>query len=253
VLLTGLNLAAWAQLSRQLQTPAAVAGYSVGELAGFDTAAGVLDASTALALASTRACAMDRCARSTPGGLLAVSGMASARIERVCVESGAAIAIENDSHAVVLGGPHAALESAERTAQAVGAKCIRLVVGVASHTPWMQAAASEFALALSTLPLRAPRAPLFSNVADRITSGAGHRGTGTADRTHGALERLHGPHSHASGRPRTHSPGYKPKFVLVPDSRPSIRQARAWECSLFQRRGMSPRLHAIDSVRPTLR
>lgn len=169
-LLTGLNLAAWAQLSRLLSPPAAVAGYSVGELASF-AAAGVFDARTALALAGTRARAMDRCAHAAPGGLLAVSGLAPAQIERLCAESGSAIAIDNDSHAVVLGGPHSALESAQRAAEAAGAQCTRLKVNVASHTPWMQAAADEFALALSTLPLQAPRVHLFSNAADRITSG----------------------------------------------------------------------------------
>lgn len=171
VLLTGLNLAAWMQLSRSLPPPAAVAGYSVGELASF-AAADVFDARIALALAGTRARAMDRCAAEAPGGLLAVSGLPQARIERLCAESGAAIAIDNDSHAVVLGGPHAVLDVAARVAQAAGAHCTRLKVDVASHTPWMQAAVDEFAQALSTLSLRVPRLPLFSNAADRITNGA---------------------------------------------------------------------------------
>ena len=171
VLLTGLSLAAWAQLSRSLPPPAAVAGYSVGELASF-AAAGVFDARTALALADTRARAMDRCAAAAPGGLLAVSGLREAQIERLCAESGAVLAIDNDSHAIVLGGSHAALDAAARAAQAAGAHCTRLKVDVASHTPWMQAAVEEFAQALSTLPLRVPRVPLFSNAADRITSGA---------------------------------------------------------------------------------
>jgi [acyl-carrier-protein] S-malonyltransferase len=169
-LLTGLNLAAWAQLSPSLQAPAAVAGYSVGELASF-AAAGVFDARTALALAGTRAQAMDRCADAAPGGLLAVSGVAPAQIEHLRAESGCAIAIDNDSHAVVLGGTLEALQAAERTAQAAGASAIRLQVNVASHTPWMQAAADEFLLALSALPLRAPGVPLFSNTGDRISSG----------------------------------------------------------------------------------
>jgi [acyl-carrier-protein] S-malonyltransferase len=170
VLLTGLNLAAWAQLSRGLPTPAAVAGYSVGELASF-SAAGVFDASTAIALAGIRARAMDRCAAAAPGGLLAVSGMAPAQVERLCAETGVALALENGSHAVVLGGPHAALEATWLQAVAAGAQCTRLKVDVASHTPWMQAAADEFELALSTLPLRAPRMPLFSNAADRVLRG----------------------------------------------------------------------------------
>jgi [acyl-carrier-protein] S-malonyltransferase len=171
VLLTGLNLAAWAQLSPSLPPPAAVAGYSVGELSSFATA-GVFEATSALALAGTRARAMDRCAQLTPGGLLAVNGMRSAQIERLCGESGCTIAIDNDSHAVVLGGPQAALEAAELAAQAAGAKCTRLKVNVASHTLWMHAAAGEFTLALSTLPLRSPQVPLFSNTGERITSSA---------------------------------------------------------------------------------
>jgi len=169
-LLTGLNLAAWAQLSPSLAPPAAVAGYSVGELASF-AAAGVYDAGMALALAGIRARAMDRCADAAPGGLLAVSGMAPLQIERLCADSGCAIAIDNDSHAVVLGGTFESLQVAERTAQAAGASVTRLKVNVASHTPWMQAAADEFALALSTLPLRAPRMPLFSNTGERISGG----------------------------------------------------------------------------------
>ena len=171
VLLTGLNLAAWTQLSRSLPLPSAMAGYSVGELASF-AAAGVFDVHTALALAGTRAQLMDGCATRAPGGLLAVSGLQESQIERICVESGVAIAIDNDRLAVVLGGTHVALDAAARAAQAAGAHCTRLKVNVASHTPLMQDAAVEFSQALSSMPLRAPRVPLFSNAADRIASGA---------------------------------------------------------------------------------
>lgn len=171
VLLTGLGLAAWAQLSPSLPTPSALAGYSVGELASF-AVAGVFDASTALALAGQRARAMDRCAAAAPGGLLAVSGLSAAQIEQLCSASGVALALDNDSHAVVVGGPHAALNVAERAALGAGVHCTRLKVNVASHTPWMQAAADEFARVLSTLPTHTPRVPLFSNAADRIASGA---------------------------------------------------------------------------------
>lgn len=171
VLLTGLNLAAWAQLSPFLPPPAAVAGYSVGELASF-ACAGVFEAESALALAVQRARAMDRCAGQAPGGLLAVSGMNPAQIERLCADAGCAIAIENDSHAVVLGGPHAALDAAELMAQAAGAKCTRLPVHVPSHTHWMHEAAAEFAQALSAMSLRSPRVALFSHTGERVVGGA---------------------------------------------------------------------------------
>ena len=169
VLLTGLDLAAWAQLSASLPAPAAVAGYSVGELASF-AAAGVFDASTALALAGTRARAMDRCAAATPGGLLAVSGLPRVRIERLCEQTRLAVAIENGPQAFVLGGALAALDEAEQTARAAGGHVTRLKVDVASHTPSMHEAAEAFAQALSALPLRSPRVPLFSSAADRLTT-----------------------------------------------------------------------------------
>ena len=170
-LLTGLNLAAWAQLAPSLPLPAAVAGYSVGELASF-AAAGVFDAQTALALVGLRAQAMDRCAIAAPGGLLAVSGLSTALIERLCHSTGASVAIDNGSHAVVLGGTHATLQAALRDAEAAGAHCTPLPVDVASHTPCMQPAADAFAQALSEHTLRAPRVPLFSNAADRVLTSA---------------------------------------------------------------------------------
>src|SRR5262245_33015911 len=75
VLLTGVALSAWSQLSAALPAPAAIAGYSVGELAAF-CAAGVYDADTAMDLAVQRAEAMDRAAAKAPGGGLgAVNGL----------------------------------------------------------------------------------------------------------------------------------------------------------------------------------
>jgi [acyl-carrier-protein] S-malonyltransferase len=171
VLLTALNLTAWTQLSRSLPAPAAMAGYSVGEMASF-AAANVFDASTAISLASKRAHAMDRCAAVAPGGLLAVSGLPRLEIERLCEATHVAIAIDNGSHAVVLGGPRAALDAAEEAAQAAGAHVTRLKVDIASHTPWMHDATNEFAQTLATLALRSPRIPLFTNAADRVMTSA---------------------------------------------------------------------------------
>jgi len=166
-LLTGLALAAWAQLAPMLPPPAAVAGYSVGELAAF-SAAGVIDAGAAAALAPQRAEAMDRCAARAPGGLLAVSGLPRQKLEQLRIDAGLELAIRNGAASVVLGGPIAALNDAERVAMAAGAQCTRLRVSVASHTSWMREAAESFSLALAQVPFRAPRAVLFSNAGDRI-------------------------------------------------------------------------------------
>jgi [acyl-carrier-protein] S-malonyltransferase len=174
-LLTGLALAAWHQVSTALPAPSAIAGYSVGELAAF-SAAGVFDAECALKLSARRAEAMDRCAEQAPGGMLAVAGLDGSAIDQLCASAGVAVAIRIGAGNVVLGGPHARLDEAERAAASLGgARCTRLRVGVASHTPWMRAAADAFLRTLSDVRFTAPRTALFSNALDRVLDGASAR------------------------------------------------------------------------------
>jgi [acyl-carrier-protein] S-malonyltransferase len=162
VLLTGTALAAWARLAPQLPAPAGIAGYSVGELAAF-SAAGVFDATTAIALAGRRAAAMDQAAGGAPGGLLAVSGAPEAVIEGWCRAHGCSVAIRIAADAVVVGGLAAALQSLHQHASAQFAKCSALNVAVASHTPALQPAADAFRQVLRATPLTLPMLPLFSN------------------------------------------------------------------------------------------
>jgi [acyl-carrier-protein] S-malonyltransferase len=170
-LLTGLALSAWHRIAADLPPPAAIAGYSVGEVAAF-SAAGVYDAATALELSQQRAAAMDRCAAGAPGGLLSASGVSRERVDEVCRRTGLAVAIRTGEAAFVLGGPPSALDAGESALAAHGARCQRLRVGVASHTPWMQGAAEQFARILDAVPFDAPRTALFSNVADRVRDAA---------------------------------------------------------------------------------
>ena len=174
MLLTGVALSAWHQVAPLLPPPAAIAGYSVGELPAF-SAAGVFDAETALELARQRAEAMDRCAERTPGGMLAVTGLGAQAIERVCDECGLTIAIRNGPQGVVLAGPHAALDLAERALAMQNARCTRLRVAVASHAPGMRDAAADFLQTLSKVELGKPRVALFSNAADRVHDAAAAR------------------------------------------------------------------------------
>jgi len=173
-LLTGLALTAWKELAPLVTPPTAVAGYSVGELAAF-SAAGVISAEAAMALAQRRAEAMDECATRAPGGLLAVNGLPSLGIKGLCTETGLALAIRNGEDSVILGGPVAALARAEQMALRRGAQCTRLRVNVASHTPWMRDAADSFARTLADVSFRAPQVALFSNAADRVHDAASAR------------------------------------------------------------------------------
>jgi [acyl-carrier-protein] S-malonyltransferase len=118
---------------------------------------------------------MDAAAAQAPGGLLAVTGLAGARLETLLVDTGLSIAIRNGLDSVILGGPVASLDRALALAEGEGAQCTRLAVGVASHTPWMREAAEAFARLLADVPFRAPRTPLFSNAADRVRDAASAR------------------------------------------------------------------------------
>ncbi|NDZ18669.1 ACP S-malonyltransferase [Variovorax sp. WS11] len=173
-LLTGLALAAWSQLAPLVAPPAAIAGYSVGELPAF-SAGGVLEPAATVELARRRAEAMDECAARAPGGLLAVSGLSRIGLERLRAQTGLALAIRNGEDSVILGGPIAALVQAQPMAEHEGAQCTRLRVNVASHTPWMREAADRFSRTLENVRFHAPRVVLFSNAADRIRDASSAR------------------------------------------------------------------------------
>ncbi len=161
-LLTATSVAAWQCLAPLLPVPAVIAGYSVGELPAY-CAAGVYSASTALRLARARAAAMSASVAGLATGLLAVQGLRAAAVAALCREHGLALAIQMAADRVVLGGPDAALRAAEAALAATGAHATRLAVGLASHTPWMAAAARDFASHLSGVEFAAPRCTLVCN------------------------------------------------------------------------------------------
>jgi [acyl-carrier-protein] S-malonyltransferase len=162
-LLTATSVAAWQSLAPLLPPPVVVAGYSVGELPAF-CAAGVYSAATALQLARVRAAAMSASVAGLATGLLAVQGLTAAAVTAACREHGLALAIQMAPDRVVLGGPDAALQAAEAALGAAGGHGTRLAVGLASHTPWMAAAARGFAEHLRGVAFTAPRCTLVCNL-----------------------------------------------------------------------------------------
>jgi [acyl-carrier-protein] S-malonyltransferase len=162
-LLTASSVAAWQCLAALLPAPAVAAGYSVGELPAF-CAAGVYSPATALQLARLRAAAMSASVAGRATGLLAVQGLRASAVTAACREHGLALAIQMATDRVVLGGTDAALHAAELALGAAGAHCSRLAVGLASHTPWMAAAARDFAGHLRSVAFAAPRCTLVCNL-----------------------------------------------------------------------------------------
>jgi [acyl-carrier-protein] S-malonyltransferase len=166
-LITGTALAAWAALAAQLDTPpAAVAGYSVGELAAY-ACAGVFSAQTAMALAVQRAALMDAAVVGQDTGLLSVSGLSAVQVLQTQTDLECAIAIGADQG--IYAGASPALTRAAQVLSAQGAWCKRLEVRVASHSHWMASAAQGFATQLESLSFTRPQAALVLNASGAST------------------------------------------------------------------------------------
>ena len=167
-LITGTSLAAWAAMASALEEPpAAVAGYSVGELPAF-ACAGVFSASTAIALAVQRAVGMDAAVFGLDTGLLSVSGLQMAQVLQAQPALECVIDIGADQ--AIYAGESAALTRSAEALSGLGALCKRLEVRVASHSHWMASAARGFATQLEALPFARPHAALVLNA-----TGAGTR------------------------------------------------------------------------------
>ena len=166
-LITGTALAAWATLAAALNSPpAALAGYSVGELAAY-ACAGVFTAQTAIALSVQRAALMDAAVAERDTGLLSVFGLAVAQVLQA--QPALECAIEIDADQAIYAGEAAALTAASEVLTAQGALCKRLDVRVASHSHWMASAALGFAAQLQSVPFARPRAAMVLNASGAST------------------------------------------------------------------------------------
>ncbi|NEW25485.1 ACP S-malonyltransferase [Nocardia cyriacigeorgica] len=162
------SLATWEVLRANDFRPAMVAGHSLGEFSAL-VAAGVLDPADAFALVRRRGELMAEVAGSTDGGMLAVVGVPSATVERLCAErdgSGVAeVANYNDPNQTVVSGHTAALEQVAAAATDAGAqKVVFLEVGAAFHCSLMAGIEDEFAEELAARPFATPQIPVISSV-----------------------------------------------------------------------------------------
>nr|WP_297385252.1 acyltransferase domain-containing protein [uncultured Roseateles sp.] len=185
VLITATAVSAWTQLRVALRVASievdALAGYSVGELAAC-AAAGVFSPERAVALATRRAALMDAAGSTERGGLCGVTGLGAAVVDELLHGSAVTVAIRNGEDSVVIGGPlsdsHAhgpeavppsdgSLDAVEAALAERGARCTRLAVTVASHTPLMRTAAEAFAVELAGAAMDAPALPVFDSDGNR--------------------------------------------------------------------------------------
>ena len=160
-LITGTSLAAWEVLQPLLpESPAVVAGYSVGEMAAY-ACAGALSIPQALELTAWRAEAMDCAGAGQLTGLLSVSGYSVDQVQAAFPQLQCAILIDQD-HAIYGGVTHD-LDAAERQLGQAGAICNRLAIQVASHTRFLASASSRFQSMLEVEPFLPPNFPIVVN------------------------------------------------------------------------------------------
>jgi [acyl-carrier-protein] S-malonyltransferase len=147
--------------------PVVVAGHSLGEFTAL-VAAGAIDFADALGLVRERGRLMKQAGDEQPGGMAAVIGLDAGSLADVCLEAGhdgiVVVANDNCPGQTVISGEVGALTRAMELAKERGAKRVaRLGISIASHSPLMAQASSQFGELIASVQLRTPRVPVVGN------------------------------------------------------------------------------------------
>ncbi|MBC3920486.1 acyltransferase domain-containing protein [Undibacterium sp. CY18W] len=148
-LLVAATLANWLALKQHLPVPDLVAGYSVGEVAAH-AVSGSMEVLAALELATARAALMQACVHA-PQRMLAVSGIAIEDIRHFVAGHDLHIAIITADNKAIIAGLATHISAAIPDILLLPGHDIgytEVAVHIASHTPLMQAAATDFAQVL---------------------------------------------------------------------------------------------------------
>lgn len=146
--------------------PDMVAGHSLGEFSAL-VAAGALDFESGLNLVAKRANAMQKACELSSGTMAAIIGLDDDVVESICKEiSGIVVpANYNCPGQLVISGETAAVEAACEKMKEAGARMATLLpVGGAFHSPLMEPARKDLALAIEQTAIKAPTCPVYQNV-----------------------------------------------------------------------------------------
>lgn len=143
--------------------PAAVAGFSLGEIVAL-ALAGVLSDEDAFRLVLCRGQAMAEAARHEPGGMVAVLKLEDAAVEALCADiSGVWPVNYNAPGQLTCAGVTQSLEPFAAAVKATGGRALPLKVSGAFHTPLMTTAGEALAALLRDMDIHAPVVPLYAN------------------------------------------------------------------------------------------
>ncbi|WP_347840258.1 ACP S-malonyltransferase [uncultured Draconibacterium sp.] len=146
--------------------PDMVAGHSLGEFSAL-VANGVLNFEDGLKLVAQRAMAMQKACEVEPSTMAAIVGLEDAVVEEVCasIDDVVVPANYNCPGQLVISGSVAGIDKACELLTEKGAKrAIKLVVGGAFHSPFMEPAREELAAAIEATTFNTPTCPVYQNV-----------------------------------------------------------------------------------------
>jgi [acyl-carrier-protein] S-malonyltransferase len=145
------------------------AGHSLGEYSAL-VAAGALDYAVGLELVGRRGRLMQEAGEGESGAMAAILGLEDGEVVELCRQASSAGTVVaanfNAPGQLVVSGEPAGVERLGELAREAGAKrVVPLPVSGAFHSPLMQPAAAAMADVLQQAPIRAPRVPVYTNVA----------------------------------------------------------------------------------------
>ncbi|MCS5669993.1 MAG: ACP S-malonyltransferase [Dehalococcoidia bacterium] len=157
-------LKAWEEFTgSELETPAALAGHSLGEYTSM-VAAGVVSFADGVSLVRQRGRLMQQAAKGRPGGMAAILGLDELATTQICAETGVELANINADDQIVISGDKVAVAQAVDLASARGArKTIPLTVSGAFHSSLMQEAKEGLAEAMVAMEFKDPQSPIIAN------------------------------------------------------------------------------------------
>lgn len=143
------------------------AGLSLGEYTAL-AFAGAMSFADGLRVVRRRGAAMQAAADATPSGMVSILTLEQGKVD-VLVAAARAKGVLSIANLlcpgnIVVSGTREACTEAERLAEAMGGRAVRLAVAGAFHTHLMKPADEAVAKALAAVTIRKPRVPVWSNV-----------------------------------------------------------------------------------------
>lgn len=151
----------WQQLYKIIDSPLALAGYSLGEACAFCVSCD-FDFQQGFDFIQTRANLMEKYPQNE-SGLLSIQGLTQNQLDTLLAETDTYLSIKISQDSFIIGGLQANLNQANTLALATGANNTQfLKVSISSHTPLLHQASNDFLAYVETLNTPKMQLPIIS-------------------------------------------------------------------------------------------